>query len=308
MANTKSKKAPARRSSKPKTAAKQPARAAHAEVKTEKVGTIASGASKKPFDGFFARKFDANENILTIFKSPKIWGALLGEVAGTMLLTFFILSLGFMGQTGYQTAILLFGYIVITIAVYGLSGANLNPAITVGMMASRRMSAIRGVLYIVAQVVGAWLGLVLMNAFQGAGGEAAADLPVMAAVEDGMFWPTTMVEFFGVIVFAFFFARAMQYRRSVFTFAAVVGGGFTVAALFALVLMNAFYGTANGFMLNPAVSIMYQIFPTTGESFGELLGSISLAAVTYIIFPMIGAVIGFYLSDIAGRLTGEEAK
>ena len=35
--------------------------------------TVASG-EEKPLKGFFARKYDANENVLTIFKSPRVWG------------------------------------------------------------------------------------------------------------------------------------------------------------------------------------------------------------------------------------------
>ena len=51
---------------------------------------------------------------------------------------------------------------------------------------------------------------------------------------------------------------------------------------------------------------MYQILPTGGNGFGEVLGDVCLALVTYVIFPMIGGVIGFAVSDFAGRLSGEK--
>ena len=108
--------------------------------------------SKCIFANFFAKKGDPEENILTIFKTPKIWGALVGELIGTMFITMLLLTLGI-----YQPLYVLFGVIGVTLAVFTLSGAHLNPAITAGMMATRRVSAIRGVLYMVAQVVGAWL-------------------------------------------------------------------------------------------------------------------------------------------------------
>ena len=216
-----------------------------------------------------------------------------------MLLAMLLLTLGI-----YQPLYVMFGIIAITIAVYAFSGAHLNPVITVGMMASRRVSAIRGILYIIAQVVGAWLGLMLVNAFA-AGSESAA-LPVMAEIAEGNFWVVTMIEFVGATVIGFFFARALSYKRSVFTFAAVVGGGAALAILLAIVISSNFLGLQNNFILNPAIAIMYQILPTSGDNFGQLLGEIALALVTYVVFPMLGGIVGFGVADIASRLSGEK--
>lgn len=291
MANTKSKKTTTRKSStKPKTAAK-PA----AQTKTV-------AANTNPMKGFFARKGDKTENILTIFKRPQIYGAILGEIIGTMLLTMLLFTLGL-----YQPLYIMFGMVAITMAVYAFSGAHLNPLVTVGAMATRRVSAIRGVLYIIAQIIGAWFGLLLVNAFIVAG-ENAVELPAMAAVEDGAFWVVTLIEFMCATIFGFFFARALAYKRSALTFAVTVGVGFTVALLIAIVVSSNFVSLQNNFMMNPAVAMMYQIFPTTGETFGAIFGEICLALVTYVIFPMLGGVIGFYLSEIASRLSGEEVK
>ena len=79
------------------------------------------GAKKNdnPFAGFFARKSDPNENILTIFRNHRIWGAILGELIGTMFMTALLLTLGI-----YQPLYIFFGIIGITMAVYGLSGAR----------------------------------------------------------------------------------------------------------------------------------------------------------------------------------------
>ena len=291
MATTKSKKTTTNKSStKPKTAAK-PA------VQTKTVA-----ANTNPMKGFFARKGDKTENILTIFKRPQIYGAILGEIIGTMLLTMLLFTLGL-----YQPLYIMFGMIAITMAVYAFSCAHLNPLITVGAMATRRVSAIRGVLYIIAQIIGAWFGMLLVNAFIAAG-ENAVELPAMAAVADGTFWVVTLIEFMGATVFGFFFARALAYKRSALTFAVTVALGFTVALLMSIVISSNFVSLQNNFMLNPAVAVMYQIFPTTGETFGAILGDICLALVTYVIFPMLGGVIGFYLSDVTARLSGEEVK
>ena len=54
------------------------------ETATTSATALAKGGN--PFKGFFDRKCDKDENILTIFKSPRIWGAVAGELVGTMLL------------------------------------------------------------------------------------------------------------------------------------------------------------------------------------------------------------------------------
>ena len=304
MANTKSKKTTAKKStSKAKAVATKSAKTAKVETATTSAAAIAKGGN--PFKGFFAKKCDKDENILTIFKSPKIWGAIAGELVGTMLLTILMLTLGV-----YQPLYVLIGMIGIAMAVYAFSGAHLNPAVTVGMMASRRVSAIRGVLYIVAQVVGAWLGLVILSGFRGLG-ENAAELPAITAlVADKTFWPNLFIEFFGASIIGYFFCRAQSYRttKGAFTYAAIVAGGTVLATLFCVVISSNYVSLQNNFILNPAIAIMEQIFPATAENaeLGTLLGDVALAALTYIIIPMLGGVIGFTVADASKKLAGEE--
>ena len=258
--------------------------------------------SKCIFANFFAKKGDPEENILTIFKTPKIWGALVGELIGTMFITMLLLTLGI-----YQPLYVLFGVIGVTLAVFTLSGAHLNPAITAGMMATRRVSAIRGVLYMVAQVVGAWLGLVIVNAFRMAG-ETKVDLPALTAVEASNLWQLLAIEFLGVFTLAFFFNRAQEYksRRSAFTYAAIIGGGMVLAVLFAIVISSNFFKISNNFILNPAVAIMYQIFPTSAENFGTLISKVGLEVLVFILAPIVAGILAFFIGDIATTLAGED--
>jgi glycerol uptake facilitator-like aquaporin len=196
-----------------------------------------------------------------------------------------------------------FAIIAILIAVYAFSGAFLNPIITVGMMATRRVSVIRGIMYIIAEIIGAWLGWLIFNGFHLAGGETAYDIPTMSAIAEGGFWIVTMVELLGATIIGFFFARAIDYKRSVFTFAAVVAGGLALAVLIGYVVSAAFLGLSNNFVFNPSVALMMQIFPQAGESFGEILGGICQALSVYALVPMIGGIIGFYLSDFTKKLS-----
>ncbi len=302
MANTKSKKTTSKKStSKAKAVATKSEKTVKAETATTSATALAKGGN--PFKGFFAKKCDKDENILTIFKSPRIWGAVAGELVGTMLLTILMITLGV-----YQPLYLLIGMIGITMAVYAFSGAHLNPAVTVGMMASRRVSAIRGVLYIVAQVVGAWLGLIIMSGFRGLG-ENAAELPTITAlVADKTLWPNIFIEFLGAGIIGYFFCRAQSYKtaKGAFTYAALVAGGLALAVLFCVVISSNYVSLSNNFVLNPAVAIMEQIFPTAANDAGALFGDIALAALTYIIVPMLGSVVGFTIADASKKLAGED--
>ena len=307
MATKKSKSSNKSSSTKPKTAEKS---AKKTEVEAPKTNTVEekkdtkTTSGKSCLSGFIAKKYEEKESILTVFKNHKFYGSLLGEIIGTMLLALLLFALFLMGLPNIATYA--FAVIAILIAVYAFSGACLNPIVVVGMMASRRMSVVRGIMYIIAEIIGAWLGWMIFNGFHLAGGETAYDIPAISALAENGFWPIAMIELLGAAIIAFFFARALKYKRSVFTFGAVVAGGIILAIVIGYVASAAFLGANNSFIMNPAIAMMFQIFPTAGENFGEILGGVCQALSLYAIIPMIGGVIGFYLSDFTGKLSSEE--
>lgn len=304
---TSSKSSKTAKSTKKKTAANtaKPVSEAVKTKKVEKEEVVAEKAKKSCFKGFFSRKYEKDESIMTVFKCPKFYGALVGELLGSLLIALLLLTFFIIGI--HNLAIYAFGIIAIIIAIYAFSGACLNPIIVVGMMASRRMSVIRGVMYIIAEIIGAWFGWLIFNGFHSAGGDAAYyAMPAMTAVGEGQFWIFTMVELLGAIIIAFFFARALKFKRSVFTFAATIAGGMAIAAVVGYIVSVAFVSLQGNFIFNPAVALMLKIFPESGESFGEILGGVCQALSIYVLFPAIGGVAGFYLSDFVGKLSNEE--
>ena len=294
--------------------AEKKAEKAKTDEKKETAKVITVAAKANPVKEFFARKFDASENILTIFKSGKIFGALIGELLGTAAISAIVLTLGL------NPIYVVFAYLGITLAVFKLSGANLNPVITAGMLATRRMSAIRGVLYLIAQVLGAWIAYLVVNAFLQAGiatgnVQSTTALPALATADSitvategaRYFWAITMIEFIGAIIFAFIFARALAYKRSSFTFAATVAAGMFTAILFALTISMNYLGISQEYtyVLNPATAVVYGLFPSSAEGFDALMQALMPMLVSYVIFPVLGGIVGFYASDIAGKLSGE---
>lgn len=290
-------------------------------VKSAKVGaekTKIVSEKSHPVKEFFARKGDPDENILTIFKDTKIIGAIIGEIIGTALVTGVALTLGL-----FNPLYLIFAYTGITAAVFALSGAHLNPTITAGMMASRRVSAIRGILYIISQLIGAWIGFMIVNWFYQAGvasgniDAASTMLPTLSSADSlqaategySFFWTVTMIEFVGAMIISFFFARALEFKRGAFTFGAIVGSGVFIAMLFAVVTCSNFLGIQdNVFIMNPASAFMYGLLPASADGFDALMGQLMPMLVTYVIFPVFGGVLGFYISDFANKLQHKELK
>ena len=253
---------------------------------------------------FFARKYEGDESVSTIFTKPRFWAALLAELLGTMLIGLTLFALIPMGIA--NIGMYAFAVIAIIIAVYAISGACLNPIIVAGMMATRRMSVIRGVMYIVAELIGAWIAFLI---FSGAGAmapESTYQGATMASITEGGFASFALVEMLGACIIGFFFARAQSYKRSAFTFAAVVAGGLALAVLVGYVISVAYFQIQNNFIYNPAIAIWMQIFPTSGADFGQVLGGICQALCVYAILPMVAGVVGFYLADFTNRIGGNE--
>lgn len=294
MANQKPKKTSSKSSTKPSETKKEKAVVAASTDSQVTKACECDGTLK----GFFARKCDKNENVLTIFKGGRIWGALIGELIGTMLVAMVLLTIG------AQPLWIVFAVTCVYIAIVGLSGANLNPLVTVGMMVTRRMSAIRGVLYILAQILGAWIGLIIINAFR-LGSGTVGELPMMAEVAGETFWSVALVELLGAVILAFFFARALKFtRKNPLAFAFTMSSALTLVIILGTIIAQNFFAyTGNTFIFNPAIALMYQIIPTTADGFGELAALAGLALAAYVVIPMVGGVLGFWISDIATKLS-----
>lgn len=263
---------------------------AHEKASEEKVVIV---ETKKCgfFSSVFAKRYDENENILTIFSSKKIYGALIAEALGTMILSLVLLTLGL-----YQPLYIFFVILGVTGMTFALSGANLNPLLTVGMMATRRMSVIRGVLYILAQIFGAWLGYLVCTIFVSE--TAGATLPEMASIESETMWSVILIEFVGSLLLALAYARALasSCKKNPLAFSTIFAGGAVAAFITVIVISSTFAGLSNNFMMNPAIALMYQILPTGGDTLGEVLGEIGIALLTYVLVPMVAGFIGFFIS------------
>ncbi|MDR0979891.1 MAG: aquaporin [Candidatus Nomurabacteria bacterium] len=253
--------------------------------------------------GFFKKKHE-DEDILTIFRSPRIIGAILGEIIGTMLLSIAVLAMGF------EPIYLVFVFLFVTLVVYPISGAHLNPIVSLGAMVTRRISAIRGIFYIIAQLIGAMLGWLIVQWLIGMATSDASSTEITATTikaitdNDSLTGSASnlggliAVEAIGAVIYGFAFARAFKFKKSAFTFAAVVATGVFTALLIGLFVSYQFFGVQGTFAFNPALAVALEAFMAQDTIVWKAL-------ITYALVPLVAGVVGFILADLTAALAGE---
>lgn len=222
----------------------------------------------------------------TLLRMP-VTSAALAEFIGTFLLAVTVLIV--QNQPFY----LFFAFVAVFMLVGRLSGAHVNPAVTVGAWVTRRIDWIRAVSYIIAQVLAAMLALVVMNAFlkQAAApnaemGQTAQQLFSVSAITGGKEWAIFAAELIGAMVLGFAYASVLRPGvRDKVAGALTVGGGAFIALAFASTA--AAYVSAST-VLNPAVAL----------TLNALSPDNAWTLVVYIVASVIGAVLGFFLYDL----------
>ncbi|HEY0965514.1 MAG TPA: aquaporin [Candidatus Saccharimonadales bacterium] len=237
-----------------------------------------------------------SSKVFNFSRSPLL-AASVAEFVGTFLLAAIILA------SSGSSIVALFGLTAIVLMVGTISGAYANPALTVGAWVTRRISAVRAVSYLVAQVLGALLALVVLNAFVQAAPEASSQMSMfgqqsaqvevfkLSEIVKDKEWLFLAAELIGTAVFAFGVASTAR-EKSRMAAAFAVGGslfvGLTITGYLTGVVSGAQAGPA---VLNPAVATALQGFAaTTWQNLWPLS--------VYLIAPAIGGVLGFALRDL----------
>lgn len=218
---------------------------------------------------------------------------LVAEALGTLLLVFFgvgvaTLSFGFemTGESvsaGVVTTALAFGLIMLVLA-YGvgpISGAHINPAVTMGFLAAGRIGIKEAAGYWIAQIIGGIAGAALLfSMFSSAEGYSTAeqglgtdgfDANSMIGLNMGGAFLAEVV-----LTFLFVFIVLLVTRKAAWP---QLGG---VAIGFALTTVHLIGIPLTGTSVNPARSIGPALF-VGGESLSQLW--------LFILAPLVGAVI-----------------
>lgn len=224
-------------------------------------------------------------------------GASIGEFIGTFMLVAVALA------TQANPLIVSFALVAIVLTIGTLSGAHVNPLITVGAWATRKISHPRAGAYLLAQTLGGMLALVVMSRFAeltAAAQDAAASSHALGLNVPQLFkvqaispdtpniWYIVFAELLATIIFGFVVASAMRETRDRTAQAFTIGFGLLVA----LTIAGGAAVFAGGAVLaNPAVALGVQAIDWTNlGNFWPML--------TYIAMPLFGGVVGFFLYDV----------
>jgi MIP family channel proteins len=205
--------------------------------------------------------------------------ALAAEALGTFALVFFgcgaIVVDAERGGLGHVGVSLVFGLVVLAmVAALGrVSGAHINPAVTVALAARGRFAWMAVPGYLAAQVAGAVLAAVVLRASLGNVADLGATQP---SGSDGQsfVWEVVMTAALLVVVVSV----VSDVRATAMGAAAAIGGTIALASLVG--------GPISGASLNPA------------RSFGPAVVSGDLSALwVYLTAPFLGALVGAFVYD-----------
>jgi MIP family channel proteins len=212
----------------------------------------------------------------------------LAEAIATFALVFFgagtVLTSGSFGSVGVLGIALATGLTitVMAYAIYSISGAHINPAVTIGLWASRRIDSVSAILYVISQLIGAGIAAVaLSQLFAGSPAALNYGTPSMVAgftVSSGIIVEAVLT-FFLMLVY---YAAVVDKRTQLTPVAFALGLGFMV------VLGNIMAYNVTGAAMNPA------------RAFGPALASqVWENQLIYWIGPIVGAIIAAWVYENA---------
>ena len=186
---------------------------------------------------------------------------LVAEFIGTFALTMAVLSMLTNGGDLFQTAAAAGFTLALMVLVIGpVSGAHINPAVTLGLWSIRKVETAQAFAYWGAQFLGAIAAWLLV--------ENARDSDLPAIAGSGYDVHVVVAEMIGTLVFVFGIAAAVNRKYEGGQLAAAVGGSLSVGILIAAAL-------GSNAVLNPAVALGIQSWSWT-----------------YALAPLVGAVLG----------------
>lgn len=192
---------------------------------------------------------------------------IMAEFLGTALLTLAVLAvsrsnIGFPYFVGAAAGLVL---VMATFVLGNVSGAHLNPIVTIGLWSVRKVKSAPALVYIASQLLGGIAAYYLFTYFIGQPLEGA----------NSTFQARVLVaETVGALIFSLGWAAAVYQRLDVGRAAATVGISLMLGILVASI--------GSGGIINPAVA----------------LGVQSWVWGTYVLGPVLGAIIGFNLYSL----------
>ena len=245
----------------------------------------------------------AAKKLIKDMRELPVIGASVAEFIGTFLLVVFFLSI----NVGGSQIMVSFALIGIVLLVGGISGAHLNPAITVGAWATRKIDSIRAFSYVIAQTLGATAAITLLNSYLSSttpsaellGGQTAPELLKAATLVVGKEPLIFFAELIGVTILAFGIASALRMKRDRVASAVTQGFAILIALTVSSSLLYLLVTTSNTSLtfLNPLVAAAANAFSVVVTTVDQKTVWNMWPIAIYVIAPLIGSIIGFAIQD-----------
>ncbi|MBE5813278.1 MAG: MIP family channel protein [Clostridiales bacterium] len=201
----------------------------------------------------------------------------LAEFIGTFVLVLFacgtaaVVGCSAENGTGYLLTALAFGLVIVAMAysIGNISGCHINPAVSIAMLVSKKMSIKEFIVYVIAQFIGAIAGAAMLMVLVGKDSGLGAN-----ALYEGNAWLSILIE----VILTFVFVIAILGVTSKESNGAVAGIVIGLTLTLVHILGISFTGTS----VNPA------------RSFGPalLVGGEALANVwVFLVAPLVGGVL-----------------
>ena len=224
-----------------------------------------------------------------ILKEMPLIGALIAEFIGAFLITTAFIE---MQGSPLFVAFALGG---IFLMISGVSGAHVNPAVTIGAWVTRKMNWVYALGYIVAQLLGATVAYLVLNTFlhaaPTAANAAAPSLLHAATIVNGKEWYIFFTELLGTAILTLGVATALRNKKTRIVGAFAAAFAISLALYVSLTLNTSLLQSAqesNAILtfLNPAIA-----FAANGLSWN------TWPLVIYVLAPVLGGIAGFAIQD-----------
>ncbi|MDV6376313.1 aquaporin [Deinococcus arenicola] len=186
------------------------------------------------------------------------------EVIGT----FFLVVAALLSPAGLTFALVGLTLLVMVLVLGKVSGSHLNPAVTVGLVVARQFPFRAGLLYILAQVIGAFLAFAF-------GSLVGRQLPTTDPHANALWF-----EVIGTVLLVFVVTRVVMSKLP----PAASGLGIGLA----LSVGIAIAGPSSGGVLNPAIALVLLL--------GKLSSGSLLTGILYLIVPILAGAVAALLA------------
>jgi glycerol uptake facilitator-like aquaporin len=183
----------------------------------------------------------------------------LAELIGTFALALVILSVS-KSSLGVPFFIAVAGGLAVagmSLLLGGTSGAQLNPAITLGLYSAKRLDAFKALVFVIAQLVGGLMAYYVFAYFSGQRWRGGGHFEMRLV----------LAETLGTFMFALGWAAAVTRKLEAGTAAALVGLSFALALLAV--------SSAGVVLLNPALDLSLRSWVWGSSVIGPIIGSVA---------------------------------